>query len=146
LLKEMAQKKVMVEICLTSGDLILGIEGPHHPLPTYIKYGVPVALATDDEGVSRSDMTHEYVRAVESYNFSYAQLKKMARESLEHSFLAGPSLWQEMGSARKVAACSADAAGAQKQSSGCTKFLTSSDRAGAQWELEREFGEFEKKF
>jgi adenosine deaminase len=146
LLKEMAQKKVMVEICLTSGDLILGVEGAHHPLPTYIKYGVPVALATDDEGVSRSDMTHEYVRAVESYNFPYAQMKKMARASLEHSFLAGPSLWQEMASARRVWACSGDAAGADKPSAGCAKFLASSDRARAQWELEREFGEFETKF
>ena len=27
-----------------------------------MKAGVPVALATDDEGVSRSDMTHEYLR------------------------------------------------------------------------------------
>jgi hypothetical protein len=146
LLRQMAQRKVMVEICLTSGDLILGVEGAHHPLPTYINYGVPVALATDDEGVSRSDMTHEYVRAVESYNFSYAQMKKMARESLEHSFLAGPSLWQEMAIGRKVSACSADVAGAQKASSGCRKFLTSSDRARAQWELEKEFAEFEKKF
>jgi adenosine deaminase len=146
LLRQMAQKKVMVEICLTSGDLILGVEGAHHPLPTYIKYGVPVALATDDEGVSRSDMTHEYVRAVESYNFPYAQMKKMARESLEHSFLAGPSLWQEIASARKVSACAADVAGAEKSSPGCAQFLASSDRARAQWELEREFAEFEKKF
>jgi adenosine deaminase len=146
LLKQMAQKKVMVEICLTSGDLILGVEGSQHPLPTYIKYGVPVALATDDEGVSRSDMTHEYVRAIESYNFPYAQMKKMARESLEHSFLAGPSLWQEMAGARRVTACSGDAAGAEKPSAGCAKLLASSDRARAQWNLERAFAEFEKKF
>jgi adenosine deaminase len=32
-----------------------------------MKYGVPVALSTDDEGVARSNMTHEYLRAVESY-------------------------------------------------------------------------------
>ncbi len=66
LLREMAQRKVLVEICLTSNDLILGVRGPEHPLQTYMKYGVPVALATDDQGVSRSDMTHEYVRAVEA--------------------------------------------------------------------------------
>jgi adenosine deaminase len=27
--------------------------------------GVPVALATDDEGVSRSNMTHEYLKGAE---------------------------------------------------------------------------------
>ncbi len=58
-----------------------------HPLPAYMRYGVPVALATDDQGVSRSDMTHEYLRAAETYNLSYADLKRMARQSLEYSFL-----------------------------------------------------------
>ena len=146
LLKEMAQRKVAVEICLTSNDVILGVEGAHHPLPTYIKYGVPVALATDDEGVSRSDMTHEYVRAVEAYNFPYLQLKRMARTSLQHSFLAGPSLWEDAAGFRRVSACAADNANAEKPSAGCGRFLASSDRARAQWELEREFVEFEKKY
>jgi adenosine deaminase len=87
LLREMAQRKVLVEICLTSNDLILGVRGPEHPLQTYMKYGVPVALATDDQGVARSDMTHEYVRAVEANGLTYSDLKRMARQSLEHSFL-----------------------------------------------------------
>ena len=60
LLHEMAERNVLVEIALTSNDMILGVSGDDHPLPIYMKYGVPVALATDDEGVSRSDMTHEY--------------------------------------------------------------------------------------
>jgi hypothetical protein len=89
LLREMAKKKVLVEICLTSNDVILGVSGDRHPFPVYLKYGVPVALATDDLGVSRTDMTHEYLRAVETYGLSYGELKKMARASLEHSFLAG---------------------------------------------------------
>ena len=90
LLREMAQHKVLVEICLTSNDLILGVRGPEHPLPVYLRYGVPVALATDDQGVSRSDMTHEYLRAVETYGLTYADLKRIARQSLEHSFLPEP--------------------------------------------------------
>ena len=95
LLHEMAERNVLVEIALTSNDMILGVSGDDHPLPIYMKYGVPVALATDDEGVSRSDMTHEYLRAVESYHLSYADLKRMARQSLEHSFLPGQSLWTD---------------------------------------------------
>src|SRR5947209_6239419 len=65
LLREMARKKIAVEICLTSNDLILGVRGDRHPFPVYRRYGVPVVIATDDEGVSRSDITHEYLRAVE---------------------------------------------------------------------------------
>ena len=75
LLKELAAKHVMVEINLSSNDLILGISGKNHPFPVYRKFGVPVALSTDDEGVSRIDMTHEYVRAVETYGLTYADLK-----------------------------------------------------------------------
>jgi adenosine deaminase len=87
LLREMARRKVLVEICLTSNDVILGVRGPQHPLPAYMRYGVPVALSTDDQGVSRSDMTHEYLRAAETYNLSYSDLKRLARQSLEYSFL-----------------------------------------------------------
>jgi hypothetical protein len=46
-----------------------------------LKYGVPVALATDDEGVSRSDMTREYLRAVQNQGLSYEELKRMARQA-----------------------------------------------------------------
>jgi adenosine deaminase len=87
LLREMARRKVLVEICLTSNDVILGVRGPQHPLPAYMRYGVPVALSTDDQGVSRSDMTHEYLRAAETYNLSYSDLKHLARQSLKYSFL-----------------------------------------------------------
>ena len=90
LLREMAQKRVAVEICLTSNDLILGVRGDRHPFPVYRKFVVPVVIATDDEGVSRSDMSREYLRAVETYGLSYADLKQIVRNSLEYSF-AEPS-------------------------------------------------------
>ena len=83
----MARKKIAVEICLTSNDLILGVKGDAHPFPVYRKYGVPVVIATDDEGVSRSDMTQEYLRLVQSYNLSYREVKRIARDSLQYSFV-----------------------------------------------------------
>ncbi len=146
LMREMAERNVLVEIALTSNDVILGVSGDDHPLPVYLKYGVPVALATDDEGVSRSDMTHEYARAVESYKLSYAQLKRMARQSLEHSFLPGASLWvRTQQGARLAVPCAADRAG-EKPSSGCGKFLAANERAREQWRLEEDFAKFERKF
>ena len=144
LLKEMAKKHVMVEINLTSNDVILGITGKDHPFPIYRKYGVPVALSTDDEGVSRIDLTHEYVRAAQTYGLSYADLKGMVRTSLEHNFLPGASLWPEADAfTLPVAACASDTLGAEKPSSKCAGFLMSSEKAGQQWELERRFREFE---
>jgi adenosine deaminase len=144
LLREMAAKHVMVEINLTSNDLILGISGKNHPFPIYRKFGVPVALSTDDEGVSRIDLTHEYVRAVETYALSYADLKQLVRTGLEHNFLPGPSLWREPDVfTRPVAACSSEFLGAEKPSASCATFLKSSEKARQQWELERRFRAFE---
>jgi adenosine deaminase len=106
LLKDMADKGVLVEINLTSNDDILGISGKHHPFPIYREYGVPVALSTDDAGIERIDLTHEYQRAVESYALTYADLKHLVRNSIEYSFLPGSSLWQDRGAyARPASDC-----------------------------------------
>jgi adenosine deaminase len=142
LLEEMARRDVMVEICLTSNDLILGVVGDHHPFSAYRRYGVPVALATDDQGVLRSNMTTEYVRAAETYQLSYADLKSLARQSLEHSFLPGASLWTGRGF-RPVSSCAGDRTRLQ---SACRRFLEASERAREQSRLEAEFAKFESKF
>jgi adenosine deaminase len=140
----MASKHVMVEINLTSNDAILGIGPPHHPLPVYRAAHVPVALSTDDEGVSRIDLTHEYVRAAMEYNLNYLDLKTMARTSLEHSFLPGDSLWQKPDDfSRAKSACAGQTLGAASPTASCTVLLKSSERAAQQWELERRFAAFE---
>jgi adenosine deaminase len=140
LLKEMAAKRVPVETNLTSNADILGVSGKDHPFPLYRKFGVPVALSTDDEGVSRIDLTHEYVRAAETFGLAYADLKDIVRNSLEYSFLPGPSLWGESGSyARVVEACRSDTPSADKPSQPCATFLDGSEKAAQQWELERRF-------
>jgi hypothetical protein len=127
-------------------DVILGVSGDRHPLPVYMKYGVPVALATDDEGVSRSDMTHEYLRAVETYGLSYADLKRMARESLEHSFIPGDSLWSDGRELRRAAACSDEKTPGDRATGKCEKFIGANERARVQWKLEKSFAEFEKNY
>lgn len=147
LLKELAAKHVMVEINLTSNDVILGVSGKNHPFPIYRKFGVPVALSTDDEGVSRIDLTHEYVRAAETYALTYADIKQMVRTSLEHSFLPGASLWNSRDVFTKtVSACAHETLGDEKPSAVCATFLKSSEKAQQQWELERRFTAFESGF
>ena len=145
LLKEMAAKHVMVEINLTSNDGILGITEPFHPLPQYRGAGVPVALSTDDEGVSRIDLTNEYTRAAMEFHLTYVELKNMARTGIEHSFLPGASLWSVPdGFGTPVRAC-AGSFGGTTPSSGCAAFLGGSEKAAQQWELERRFVAFEAK-
>jgi adenosine deaminase len=148
LLREMADRHVMVEINLTSNDAILGVVPPHHPLPEYRAAHVPVALSTDDEGVSRIDLTHEYVRAAMEYGLGYLDLKAMARTSMEHSFLPGESLWAKPDDFTRVkAACAGQAVGAALPATlptaKCRLLLGSSEKAAEQWELERRFAAFE---
>jgi len=144
LLKEMADRHVMVEINLTSNQVILGVVPPFHPLPLYREAHVPVALSTDDEGVSRIDLTHEYTRAALEYHLGYLDLKKMARTSLEHSFLPGESLWQKLDEFTRVnAACASQKLGAESPTGPCLRFLKGSERAKQQWELEHRFAVFE---
>jgi adenosine deaminase len=147
LLKEMAAKHVMVEINLTSNEMILGVSGMHHPLPMYRMLGVPVALSTDDEGVSRIDLTNEFVRAVETYGFKYGELKKMVRTGLEHAFLPGESLWEKRDNfSRAVTECAKDALGSDKPTESCGEFLRANEKAQQQWDLERRFRAFEAEF
>jgi adenosine deaminase len=87
LLREMAAKKILVEVALSSADLILGIKGNSHPLRLYLQYGVPVALTTDDPGVSRSSHTREWVKAVEEQGLDYGTIKRLVRNSIEYAFV-----------------------------------------------------------
>ncbi|HEY1985181.1 MAG TPA: adenosine deaminase [Terracidiphilus sp.] len=146
LLKEMAAKHVMVEVNLSSNEGILEIKGVNHPFPLYRAAHVPVALSTDDEGVSRIDITKEYVRAALDYQLSYEDLKQMARTGLEHNFLPGMSLWAAQDTFTTAAgACKGQLLGGGDPSGACKAFLNENEKAAAQWELERRFREFEAK-
>jgi adenosine deaminase len=147
LLKELADRHIMIEINLSSNEGILGVKGADHPFPVYRAAHVPVALSTDDEGVSRIDITHEYVRAALDYGLTYQDLKQLARTGMEHNFLPGKSLWAEPDVFTNFAApCRGEAFGAEKPSPPCSKFLSASEKGSAQYELERRFRVFEAKF
>ena len=144
LLKELADKHVLIETNLTSNAVILGIDYPNHPFPVERRFAVPVALSTDDEGVSRIDLTHEFVRAASTYRLSYADLKQMVRAGLEHSFLPGVSLWDQADRFdAPVAACARDRLGGDTPSPDCALLLKTSEKARQQWLLEQRFRQFE---
>lgn len=146
LLKEMAKRNVMVEICLTSNDVILGISKEHHPLATYMQFGVPVALATDDEGVARSEISREFLKAAEDQGLGYLQLRAMARNSLHYAFLAGSSIWSDARGFVAVPQCTEDMRSMTLVSDGCKRFMEGSEKARLQWKLETDLRAFESSF
>ena len=145
LMQEMTAKNIMVEINLTSNAKLLGIQGKEHPFPLYLRNHVPVALSTDDEGVLRTDITREYQHAVLTYQLDYLTLKRLARNSITYAFLPGASLWKEAANAVPVSACKKDSLGSAKPSADCQQFLAKSEKAKMQWQLEKQFNDFEAK-
>ncbi len=145
LLQEMKEKHVAVEICLTSNDVILGVTGAAHPFPKYRAAGVPTVICTDDEGVSRSDMTHEYQRAVEGYALTYADIKDLARNSLRYSFLSGESAWTKYGDTFPRSAPVLHYLRGEKLDEADAEFFNSSEKARMELDLERRFAVFEGK-
>lgn len=144
LLATMRERGVLVEICLTSSAVVLGLEGTAHPLATYLEHDVPVALATDDEGVLRTDLSLEYARAVLDQGLDYPTLKRLTRNSLEYAFVPGGSLWAERGRYRVLAApCEGTRTGAGDPPAACAAYLAESLRASLQWRLEERLARFE---
>jgi adenosine deaminase len=136
-LARMARERIAVEINLVSNDVILGIKGGDHPLTLYRAAGVPYALSTDDEGVLRSDMTEQYVRAVADQGLRYADLKASARNALEYAFIEGESFWANGPGGARAASC------VTLDSSTCAAFLKANPKAALQAKLETDFATFE---
>jgi adenosine deaminase len=86
LLRLMKQRNVAVEICFSSNKQMLNIAPEAHPINLYLKYGIPVVICTDDEGILRSSLTDEYLMATKAYNLSYLDIKKICQNGVEYSF------------------------------------------------------------
>lgn len=143
ILHHMAERPVPVEINLSSNDAILNIKGNQHPFALYRQYNVPVVISTDDAGVSRNDLTTEYMRAIEEQHVSYSDLKKLSRDSLEYAFLSGEGLWQKNTGESVKPVCSGIAFTAMPQGK-CADFLVKNDKAALQWKLEAAFIRYEE--
>jgi aminodeoxyfutalosine deaminase len=87
---------VVLENCLTSnlctGALATQTGNPaatlsDHPLPKFLKRGLPVTLSTDDPGLFHTDLLSEYSHAA-SLGLSKEELVKLAEQSFLAAFLA----------------------------------------------------------
>ena len=87
LLEQMRTQQILVEVSLSSSQAILGIANEDHPFDLYRRAGVPLCVCTDDEGVSRSNLTMEYVAAVRRYDLGYEDVKRLVRNCVDYTFL-----------------------------------------------------------
>ncbi|MCX6692921.1 MAG: hypothetical protein NTW33_12985 [Methanoregula sp.] len=90
-LAEMARRDIPVEILLTSNEQILNISGHNHPVSVYLNHHVPVVIATDDQGIERTDLSGEYVRLMLQHpELSYEDIRTININSIRYSYLPGP--------------------------------------------------------
>ncbi len=88
LLEEMNRRDVAIEINLYSNEFILKVKDDEHPISLYRDYKVPVVICTDDAGVLRSNLSHQYVLLAQRYNdISYAEMKQYVYNSIDYSFI-----------------------------------------------------------
>jgi adenosine deaminase len=88
IMRKMRADDTAVEINLTSNGFINGVKGESHPITLYRKYAVPYVISTDDAGVTRHNLSGEYVLFASRYKPAYAEVKKAAYNSIRYAFLA----------------------------------------------------------
>jgi aminodeoxyfutalosine deaminase len=88
LLEELAQRQVPVEICMTS-NVLTGCcpRLEDHPVRQYFDQGLMLTLNTDDPAMFRTSLCREYAIAQKTFGFTEEQLREIARNSFEASFL-----------------------------------------------------------
>ena len=87
LLEELAQRQIPVEICMTSNVLTGACRLEDHPVRQYFEHGLMLTLNTDDPAMFRTSLNREYAIAQKVFGFSEEQLRELARNSFEASFL-----------------------------------------------------------
>jgi adenosine deaminase/adenosine deaminase CECR1 len=87
LLTRMKTSNIAVEINLTSNAFILGVKDEAHPVQLYRKHSVPFVISTDDAGVSRNNLSNEYLLFISRYRPSYSELKTVVYNSIKYAFL-----------------------------------------------------------
>ncbi|WPQ60409.1 hypothetical protein SIO70_18850 [Chitinophaga sancti] len=88
LLEVMRERKVAVEINLSSNEFILHVKNDQHPILFYHSHKVPIVISTDDAGVLRTDLTEQYILLATRYpSIHYNDIKAIVRNSIVYSFL-----------------------------------------------------------
>ena len=88
LLEELAHRQIPVEICITS-NILTGAcpKLEDHPVRRYFDQGLMLTLNTDDPAMFRTSLSREYAIAQKTFGFTEEQLRELARNSFEASFL-----------------------------------------------------------
>jgi aminodeoxyfutalosine deaminase len=88
LMEILAERQIPIEICMTS-NVRTGscLSLPQHPVRRYFESGLMITLNSDDPALFGSDVIGEYCLAEHEFCFTEEQLRELAANSIEASFL-----------------------------------------------------------
>jgi aminodeoxyfutalosine deaminase len=88
LIEVLAHKQVPIEVCLSS-NVRTGAcpELREHPVKKLFDEGLMITLNTDDPSMFQTSLGKEYALAQQEFGFTEDQLRELARNSIEASFL-----------------------------------------------------------
>ncbi len=97
LLQYMADNKIAIEINLYSNEFILKVKGDDHPFKLYKDFQVPIVISSDDAGILRSNMIHQFELLAKRYKYvSYQDIKRYVYNSIDYSFIKEDSLKKKL--------------------------------------------------
>jgi len=87
LLKEIAAKEILLEICPTSNyQTKVPKDFSKYPIRTFLKEGIKISLNTDNRKVSNTTLEKEAVFLMKKFDISKEEIKKMLENSIAYSF------------------------------------------------------------
>lgn len=94
LMELLAERQIPIEICITSNVRTGSCATvAQHPVRRYFDAGLMITLNSDDPTLFGSDLLEEYDLAEREFQFTHEQLREIATNSIEASFLApGPKV------------------------------------------------------
>jgi len=88
LMAELAERQIPIEICITSNLATACCARPEdHPVKRYFDQGLMITLNSDDPPMFHTTLVREYQVAQDLFGFTDEQLREIARNGFEASFL-----------------------------------------------------------
>jgi adenosine deaminase len=88
LLNYVNDHRLPLEICLSSNVQTQAVtDFKNHPLKFYFDFGIRVTINTDNRLITRTSVTDEYVRAVETFQFNAHEVKQLVINGFKSAFL-----------------------------------------------------------
>ncbi len=89
LMEVLAERQVPIEVCVSSNVRTGSCANvAEHPVRRYFDSGLMITLNSDDPTLFGSDLLGEYYLVEEEFHFTHEQLRELAGNSIEASFLS----------------------------------------------------------